>query len=68
MTSNPQIEYYDNGQKKLEIYRDNRPVTCELQSLHKTDGPAYTEWHENGQKKLKHIMSTVMCTGLMARR
>jgi antitoxin component YwqK of YwqJK toxin-antitoxin module len=40
------IEWYKNGQKKLEKWKING-------ILHRVDGPAYTVWHENGKKKLE---------------
>ena len=40
--SNPEREYYSNGQLQSEKY---------WMGDHRTDGPAHTEWHMNGQKK-----------------
>jgi len=42
----PDIEYYDNGQKKSERWYLN-------DKLHREDGPAIQHWYENGQKKSK---------------
>ena len=42
--NNPEVEYYDNGQKFYEIYYINNKCHCEY-------GPAYNEWYENGQKE-----------------
>ena len=39
----PFISYYKNAQKRSEAYILNG-------KLHRTDGPAYISWHENGHK------------------
>jgi len=41
---NPKIEYWDNDQKRFEMWFLNN-------KLHREDGPAYQEWYDNGQKR-----------------
>ena len=43
----PTIGYYDNGQKKFEIYHNDNV------KLHREDGPAITRWYNNGQMQTK---------------
>jgi hypothetical protein len=50
----PVISYYKNGKKhKEECFLDDK--------YHRIDGAAYTEWHENGNKKI------VLCTELFCK-
>ena len=44
--SNPQREYWNNGQCYRELYT--------LSGIyHRTDGPAFVRWHENGQMEIE---------------
>jgi len=40
----PRVKYYENGQKKSEVWSLNG-------KRHREDGPSYQFWFENGQKK-----------------
>jgi hypothetical protein len=44
--NNPKIEYWDNGQKRSELWSLNG-------KYHREDGPAYQFWHSNGQKRIE---------------
>ena len=42
--SNPKQKYHSNGQIQQEIYSSGS------QNRHRTDGPAYMTWYDNGQQ------------------